>query len=199
MLEVHGIPPVPGLLPLGQNVEQAQAETSDSRILHEGTIFPSLRLCTRNRSRRAFLSQTSHREVTKLIIELIRNKLRLCPTRTVAINAEDSVADAIRLRAALLYNICVRVNVTHCIAATLFLHSNETRRADCGSLRSTIRRKILSDPQKELQSIITHLEEENRQLQIELLDIRGTKAERLQRHRATIESQLQRLKTLKVL
>ncbi|EFN75104.1 dystrotelin isoform X3 [Harpegnathos saltator] len=119
---------------------------------------------------REYCVKTSHREVTKLIIELIRNKLRLCPTRTVAINAEDSIADAV---------------------------SNDTRRADCGSLRSTIRRKILSDPQKELQSIITHLEEENRQLQIELLDIRGTKAERLQRHRATIESQLQRLKTLK--
>lgn len=61
-----------------------------------------------------------------------------------------------------------------------------------------MKRKILSDPQKEFQSIITHLEEENWQLQIELLDIQGTKAERLQRHRATIESQLQRLKTLKV-
>jgi len=49
-----------------------------------------------------------------------------------------------------------------------------------------------------LQSIITHLEEENRQLQIELIDIQGFKAERLHRHRATIESQLQRLKLLKV-
>jgi len=76
--------------------------------------------------------------------------------------------------------------------------SNETRRTDYGSLRSTVKRKILTDPQKELQSIIMHLEEENRQLQIELLDIQGTKAERLQRHRATIESQLQRLKILKV-
>lgn len=54
------------------------------------------------------------------------------------------------------------------------------------------------DPQKELQSIITHLEEENKQLHVELLDIQGTKAERLQRHRASIESQLQRLKLLKV-
>lgn len=61
-----------------------------------------------------------------------------------------------------------------------------------------MKRRVLSDPQKELQSIITHLEEENKQLQIELLDIRGTKAERLQRHRAMIESQLQRLKLLKV-
>lgn len=79
-----------------------------------------------------------------------------------------------------------------------FIYSNETRHIDYGSVRSTIKRKILSDPQKELQSIIMHLEEENRQLQIELLDIQGTKAERLQRHRVTIESQLQRLKTLKV-
>ncbi|EFN63343.1 Dystrophin, isoform B [Camponotus floridanus] len=117
---------------------------------------------------REFCMKTSHREVTKLIIELIRNKLRLCPTRTIAI--EDPVAN---------------------------VSSNETRRMDYGSVRSTIKRKILSDPQKELQSIIMHLEEENRQLQIELLDIQGTKAERLQRHRATIESQLQRLKTLK--
>ncbi|KMQ95552.1 isoform b [Lasius niger] len=117
---------------------------------------------------REFCVKISHREVTKLIIELIINKLRLCPTRTIPI--EDPVADAT---------------------------SNETRRMDYGSVRSTIKRKILSDPQKELQSIIMHLEEENRQLQIELLDIQGTKAERLQRHRATIESQLQRLKTLK--
>lgn len=61
-----------------------------------------------------------------------------------------------------------------------------------------MKRRVLNDPQKELQSIITHLEEENKQLQIELLDIQGTKAERLQRHRVTIESQLQRLKLLKV-
>lgn len=112
--------------------------------------------------------KTSHREITKLILELIRNKLRLCPTRAVTV--EDSVVDAA---------------------------SNETRRTDYGSLKSTVKRKILTDPQKELQSIIMHLEEENRQLQIELLDIQGTKAERLQRHRATIESQLQRLKMLK--
>ncbi|XP_029159940.1 dystrophin-1-like isoform X2 [Nylanderia fulva] len=117
---------------------------------------------------REFCVKTSHREVTKLIIELIRNKLRLCPTRTIPI--EDPVTD---------------------------VTSNEIRRVDYGSVRSTVKRKILSDPQKELQSIIMHLEEENRQLQIELLDIQGTKAERLQRHRATIESQLQRLKTLK--
>ncbi|KYN34358.1 Dystrophin, isoform D [Trachymyrmex septentrionalis] len=117
---------------------------------------------------REFCVKTSHREITKLILELIRNKLRLCPTRTIPV--EDSVVDAA---------------------------SNETRRTDYSSLRSTVKRKILTDPQKELQSIIMHLEEENRQLQIELLDIQGTKAERLQRHRATIESQLQRLKLLK--
>ncbi|XP_012525079.1 dystrophin [Monomorium pharaonis] len=117
---------------------------------------------------REYCVKTSHREITKLILELIRNKLRLCPTRTVTM--EDSVVDAV---------------------------SNEIRRTDYVSLRSTVKRKILTDPQKELQSIIMHLEEENRQLQIELLDIQGTKAERLQRHRATIESQLQRLKVLK--
>lgn len=79
-----------------------------------------------------------------------------------------------------------------------FVYNSSIRYVDHSSVRSTIKRKILSDPQKELQSIIMHLEEENRQLQIELLDIQGIKAERLQRHRATIESQLQRLKTLKV-
>ena len=77
-------------------------------------------------------------------------------------------------------------------------YSNEITHTDCESVRSTMKRRVLSDPQKELQSIITHLEEENKQLQIELLDIQGTKAERLQRHRVTIESQLQRLKLLKV-
>lgn len=76
--------------------------------------------------------------------------------------------------------------------------SNVAKQSDCSTLRSTIKRKILSDPQKELQSIIMHLEEENKQLQIELLDIQGARAERLHRHRATIESQLQRLKILKV-
>lgn len=117
---------------------------------------------------REFCVKTSHREITKLIIELIRNKLRLCSTGTVML--EEPIAGAI---------------------------SDDTRRMDYSSLRSTIKRKILSDPQKELQSIITHLEEENRQLQIELMDIQGSKAERLHRHRATIESQLQRLKLLK--
>ncbi|KAH0944982.1 hypothetical protein HN011_005153 [Eciton burchellii] len=117
---------------------------------------------------REFCVKTSHREITKLIIELIRNKLRLCSTGTVML--EEPIAGVI---------------------------SDDTRHMDYGSIRSTIKRKILSDPQKELQSIITHLEEENRQLQIELIDIQGFKAERLHRHRATIESQLQRLKLLK--
>ena len=119
---------------------------------------------------REFCTKTSNREVTKLIIELIRNKLRLCPARSIRMNIEDQTPHVTR---------------------------NEITRADCESLRSTMKRRVLSDPQKELQSIITHLEEENKQLQIELLDIQGTKAERLQRHRATIESQLQRLKLLK--
>ncbi|XP_076246653.1 uncharacterized protein LOC143186770 isoform X2 [Calliopsis andreniformis] len=119
---------------------------------------------------REFCTKTSNREVTKLIIELIRNKLRLCPARSIRMSTEDQIPH---------------------------ITSNEITRADCESLRSTIRRRVLTDPQKELQSIITHLEEENKQLHIELLDIQGTKAERLQRHRATIESQLQRLKLLK--
>lgn len=66
------------------------------------------------------------------------------------------------------------------------------------SVRSTVRRRVLTDPQKELQSIINHLEEENRQLQVELMEICGGRAERFQQHRRTIESQLQRLKILKV-
>ncbi|XP_031847907.1 uncharacterized protein LOC116433688 [Nomia melanderi] len=119
---------------------------------------------------REFCAKSSNREVTKLIIELIRNKLRLCSARSIEMNVEDQTPQ---------------------------ITSNETRHIDNESIRSTIRRRVLNDPQKELQSIITHLEEENKQLQIELLDIRGTKAERLQRHRATIESQLQRLKLLK--
>lgn len=87
-----------------------------------------------------------------------------------------------------------------CAFSNLFIIycSTVAKQSDCSTLRSTIKRKILSDPQKELQSIIMHLEEENKQLQIELLDIQGARAERLHRHRATIESQLQRLKILKV-
>ncbi|XP_043508992.1 dystrophin-1-like isoform X3 [Frieseomelitta varia] len=118
---------------------------------------------------REFCTKTSNRELTKLVIELIRNKLRLCPARSIELNVDE--------------------NIPHI--------SNEITHTDCESVRSTMKRRVLSDPQKELQSIITHLEEENKQLQIELLDIQGTKAERLQRHRVTIESQLQRLKLLK--
>ncbi|XP_053980789.1 dystrophin-related protein 2-like [Hylaeus volcanicus] len=119
---------------------------------------------------REFCTKTSNREVTKLVIELIRNKLRLCPARSIEMNVEDQ---------------------------TPHIFSNEVPHIDNESLRGTMKKRVLSDPQKELQSIITHLEEENKQLQIELLDIQGTRAERLQRHRATIESQLQRLKLLK--
>ncbi|KAK1127028.1 hypothetical protein K0M31_004642 [Melipona bicolor] len=118
---------------------------------------------------REFCTKTSNRELTKLVIELIRNKLRLCPARSIELNVDE--------------------NIPHI--------SNEITHTDCESVRSTMKRRVLNDPQKELQSIITHLEEENKQLQIELLDIQGTKAERLQRHRVTIESQLQRLKLLK--
>ncbi|KAL2716689.1 dystrotelin-like [Vespula squamosa] len=119
---------------------------------------------------REYCAKTSNREATKLIIELIRNKLRLCPSKMVIMNTEESQLSAV---------------------------STIAKQSDCSTLRSTIKRKILSDPQKELQSIIMHLEEENKQLQIELLDIQGARAERLHRHRATIESQLQRLKILK--
>lgn len=66
------------------------------------------------------------------------------------------------------------------------------------SIRSTIKRRILNDPQKELQSIISHLEEENRQLQIELKEISDSRVEKLQCHRFAIGSQLERLKILKV-
>ncbi|XP_050475798.1 dystrotelin-like isoform X2 [Bombus huntii] len=118
---------------------------------------------------REFCTKTSNRELTKLVIELIRNKLRLCPARSIELNIDDQIPHL----------------------------SNEITHTDCESVRSTMKRRVLNDPQKELQSIITHLEEENKQLQIELLDIQGTKAERLQRHRVTIESQLQRLKLLK--
>ncbi|KAK2587756.1 hypothetical protein KPH14_003864 [Odynerus spinipes] len=119
---------------------------------------------------REYCTKTSNREATKLIIELIRNKLRLCPSRMVITSTEELQLNTI---------------------------SNVAKQTDCSTLRSTMKRRILSDPQKELQSIIMHLEEENKQLQIELLDIQGARAERLHRHRATIESQLQRLKILK--
>lgn len=66
------------------------------------------------------------------------------------------------------------------------------------SVRSTIKRRILNDPQKELQNIISHLEEENRQLQLELREISDSRVEKLQYHRVAIESQLERLKILKV-
>ncbi|XP_043273731.1 dystrophin-like [Venturia canescens] len=119
---------------------------------------------------REYCAKTSSREVTKLIIELIRNKLRLCPTQTVAMHLDEPPPNAIH---------------------------DEAQALDTMSLRSTVRRKVLNDPQKELQSIINHLEEENRQLQLELMEICGSRAERLQRHRSSIESQLQRLKILK--
>ena len=61
-----------------------------------------------------------------------------------------------------------------------------------------MRRRILNDPQKELQSIISHLEEENKQLQIQLREICGSQVDKLQHHRIAMESQLDRLKALKV-
>lgn len=35
--------------------------------------------------------QTSNRELTKLVIELIRNKLRLCPARSIELNIDDQI------------------------------------------------------------------------------------------------------------
>lgn len=35
--------------------------------------------------------QTSNRELTKLLIELIRNKLRLCPARSIELNIDDQI------------------------------------------------------------------------------------------------------------
>ncbi|XP_012254992.2 dystrophin-like [Athalia rosae] len=122
---------------------------------------------------REYCVKTSNREVTRLLMELIRNKLRLCPTRTVIADLDEPLPES---QQGLM---------------------SEAKDTDNVSLRSTVRRRVLNNPQKELQSIISHLEEENRQLQVELLELCGTRAERLQRHRATIESQLQRLKILK--
>lgn len=76
---------------------------------------------------------------------------------------------------------------------------NQKTAFDSISVRSTIKRRICNDPQKELQNIISSLEEENRQLQTELLKISDSKFERLQNHRVAIQSQLERLKVLKVL
>ncbi|XP_033231276.1 dystrophin-1-like isoform X2 [Belonocnema kinseyi] len=119
---------------------------------------------------REYCIKTTNKEVTKLIIELIRNKLMLCPTRSVMSALEDSSPDA---------------------------DLNRKKAFDTISVRSTIKRRICKDPQKELQSIISRLEEENRQLQSELQEISGAKVERLQHHRVAIQSQLERLKVLK--
>ena len=35
--------------------------------------------------------QTSNRELTKLVIELIRNKLRLCPARSIELNVDENI------------------------------------------------------------------------------------------------------------
>ncbi|XP_063991824.1 dystrophin-like [Diachasmimorpha longicaudata] len=119
---------------------------------------------------REYCTKTSSKELTKLIVELIRNKLRLCPTQGPSPPTEAQSPES---------------------------PTNEAQGLDTMSVRSTVRRRVLSDPQKELQSIINHLEEENRQLQVELMEICGGRAERLQQHRRTVESQLHRLKILK--
>ncbi|XP_014237667.1 dystrotelin-like [Trichogramma pretiosum] len=117
---------------------------------------------------REYCTKTSSREVRKLLLELFRNKLRLCP-RNVDTTLDDFSG----------FNL------------------EQTNNFDSMSIRSTMKRRILNDPQKELQSIITRLEDENRQLQIELKGISDTRIEKLQNHRVAIESQLERLKILK--
>ncbi|XP_031779196.1 dystrophin [Nasonia vitripennis] len=119
---------------------------------------------------REYCIKTSSKEITKLLLELIRNKLRLCPTRNENSSLEDSLAGG---------------------------NLEQTKSFDTMSVRSTIKRRILNDPQKELQSIISHLEEENRQLQLELKEVTGSGVHKLQHHRVAIESQLERLKILK--
>lgn len=118
--------------------------------------------------------QTLNKQNVKPLVDLIRSKLRLCPSQASQ-QLESALPNAISYS------------------------KNDDRTLDTISMSSTvIREKVNSDPQKELSSIINHLEEENKQLQVELQEICGSRAERLQRHRETIESQLQRLKILKV-
>jgi hypothetical protein len=38
-----------------------------------------------------FIFQTNGKEITKILIELIRNKLRLCPTRNSNSTVDDSL------------------------------------------------------------------------------------------------------------
>lgn len=120
---------------------------------------------------REYCIKASNKEVTKLVFELIRNKLMLCPSRSVVSALETSLPD--------------------------MDDRNQKTAFDSISVRSTIKRRICNDPQKELQNIISSLEEENRQLQTELLKISDSKFERLQNHRVAIQSQLERLKVLK--
>ncbi|XP_051156069.1 dystrophin-like isoform X2 [Leptopilina boulardi] len=119
---------------------------------------------------REYCIKASNKEVTKLVFELLRNKLMLCPSRSVISSLETSLPD---------------------------MDENRRTALDAISVRSTIKRRICNDPQKELQNIISSLEEENRQLQTELLEISDSKFERLQNHRVAIQSQLERLKVLK--
>ncbi|KAJ8669714.1 hypothetical protein QAD02_000973 [Eretmocerus hayati] len=118
---------------------------------------------------REYCIKTGSKDLKKIIVGLIQNKFGLCPTR----NVDNSLHD--------------------CSSANL----ERTKHFDSMSVRSTIKRRILNDPQKELQSIISHLEEENRQLKLELREISDSRVDKLQQHRVIIESQLERLKILK--
>ncbi|XP_057337676.1 dystrophin-like isoform X2 [Microplitis mediator] len=113
---------------------------------------------------------------TKPIVDLIRNKLRLCPIQ-VSAQLESSALNALPFNK----------------DESLFSDST----LDSSLSNSIVSDKVNNDPQKELSSIINHLEQENRKLQVELKEICGSRDERLQQHREAIEAQLQRLKTLK--
>lgn len=114
---------------------------------------------------------------TKPIVDLIRSKLRLCPIQ-VSAQLESSALNALPF------------------SKEESVFSDNT--TDSSLSASIINEKVNNDPQKELSSIINHLEQENKKLQVELKEICGNRDERLQQHREAIEAQLQRLKTLKV-
>ncbi|XP_034949469.1 dystrophin-like isoform X2 [Chelonus insularis] len=120
-----------------------------------------------------YCAETSIKTATKPIVSLFKNKLKLCPIQTTQ-QIETSLSD------------------------TIFYSSDKENTFDTISeINTAVKRKVKSDPHKELSSIINHLEEENKQLQAELKEICGSRAERLQQHRKTVEAQLQRLKILK--
>ncbi|XP_074104483.1 uncharacterized protein LOC141530976 isoform X1 [Cotesia typhae] len=123
-----------------------------------------------------YCTKTLSKQNTKPIVDLIRSKLRLCPIQ-VSAQLESSALNALPFNK----------------EESIFSDST----TDSSLSASIINEKVNNDPQKELSSIINHLEQENKKLQVELKEICGNRDERLQQHREAIEAQLQRLKTLK--